>query len=236
MSPSFQNYLLRIAGCDDLERLKPHLVPETIENRKMIEAAGAPIESVYFIEHGVVSVVARAENRTAEIGLIGREGVTGIDALLGDGWAAHEAYVQVTGEALRIDIGEFREVLLQCPALNALLLRYVQAFMIQTGQTALANAKCKIEERLARWLLMVQDRTGGRHVELTHQFMATMLGTRRAGVTVSLHELEARGLIKSQRGRVTIHDRKGLEEIAGVSYGTAEHQYRRIFGSWPPAR
>lgn len=100
--------------------------------------------------------------------------------------------------------------------------------MIQTAQTAVANAKAKLEERLARWLLMVHDRTGGRHVEITHQFMATMLGSRRAGVTVALHELEGRGLVRSERGRVTICDRAGLEELAGEFYGVAEREYRRI--------
>lgn len=233
MAAAFQNRLLSIAHDEDIARLKPHLTRVELVVHNLLEPVGGPIKHFYFVEHGVVSVVAKNNGMSTEIGLIGREGVTGFEALLGDDQSSNEAYAQVPGEAFRIGVARLEEILTECPALKALLLRFVQTFMVQAAHTALANAKGKIEERLARWLLMVQDRIDSRRVEITHQFMATMLGSRRAGVTVALHELEGRGLIRSERGRVSIIDRKGLEAFAGNFYGVPEREYSRIIGSAP---
>jgi CRP-like cAMP-binding protein len=120
-------------------------------------------------------------------------------------------------------------------ALRSLLLAYVQALLAQTTSTVLANGHAKLEERLARWLLMVHDRTDGMTITLTHEFLAVMLGVRRAGVTVALHLLEGKGLIRSTRRQIVILNRRGLIEEAHGSYGAAEEEYRRLIGS-PLAR
>jgi CRP-like cAMP-binding protein len=114
------------------------------------------------------------------------------------------------------------------PSLHRLLLRYAQALNVQTSVTAFANANHTLEMRLARWLLMCHDRLDGDDIEITHEFMAMMLGVRRAGVTTSLHILEGNRLIRSTRGLVTVRDRDGLEKLADDAYGLPEAEYVRL--------
>jgi hypothetical protein len=111
-----------------------------------------------------------------------------------------------------------------------------RAFAIQVAFTALANGRAKLEERLARWLLMVHDRVVGDRIVLTHEYMAVMLGVRRPGVTVALHILEGKGAIRSHRGEVVIKDREGLAAEAGGGYGQPETEYARLLGSEPGKR
>ena len=108
--------------------------------------------------------------------------------------------------------------------------------MIQTAHTVLAQGRAKLEERLARWLLMSHDRAEGDELPLTHEFLALMLGVRRAGVTMATHLLEGRGVIRATRGQLMVVDRKGLEEIAGGTYGVPEAEYRRLIGPFDPLR
>jgi hypothetical protein len=117
------------------------------------------------------------------------------------------------------------------PELRNVLLRYSQAFMIQTAHTALANGRAKLEERLARWLLMAHDRVNGDEVPLVHEFLALMLGVRRAGVTVALHMLEGQALIRASRGKIVVLDRQGLEEAANGLYGVPEREYERLMAN-----
>jgi CRP-like cAMP-binding protein len=112
--------------------------------------------------------------------------------------------------------------------LHGLFLKYVQVFMAQTAHTAIANARAKLPERLARWLLMAHDRVPGDSLPLTHEFLSLMLAVRRAGVTEAVHDLESRELIGASRGEIVVHDRKGLEKVAGPFYGVPETEYRRL--------
>jgi hypothetical protein len=118
-------------------------------------------------------------------------------------------------------------------SLNALLLRYVQAFMVQTAHTAISNARATLDRRLARWILMGHDRVAGDSLPLTHEFLALMLGVRRAGVTETVHALASRGMIDAGRGQIVVRDRKALEKCAGKSYGVPEAEYRRLIGTFP---
>jgi CRP-like cAMP-binding protein len=226
---SFRNRLLHMLDPFTAAQLRPLLVQVPLVARTILEYSGEQVRHVYFPESGVVSTVVRgADGRAAEAGITGHEGVTGTSVLLGDDRSPCECIVQLTGEAWRIETGDYLKFLNEHPDFRALLLRFVHTFLIQTGQSSLAAAKSKLEERLSRWLLMVQDRAGGPRLELTHEFMALMLGTRRAGVTMALHELEGKALVKSTRGAVAILDRRGLKEMAGQFYGVAEAEYRRI--------
>ena len=110
------------------------------------------------------------------------------------------------------------------------MLKFVQAFMLQTSHTAICNARSRLDARLSRWILMAHDRTNGAIVPLTHEFLALMLGVRRAGVTEALNMLVKQGLVKSARGEITVLNRKGLEMSAGESYGVPEKEYRRLLG------
>jgi CRP-like cAMP-binding protein len=138
--------------------------------------------------------------------------------------------MQVAGDGLGVSSAKLNQAMEESPALHRSLLRYGHAFVVQTAQTALANGRSKIEERLARWLLMANDRLDGDQVPLTHEFLSVMLGVRRPGVTVTLDLLEKEGLIQARRGTVAILDRTGLRKISNGAYGAAEAEFKRLFG------
>ena len=224
--------LLTLLAPEDLALIAPHLTQVSLDTRFRMEEPGKPIPFVYFMERGIVSVVACTdrEDRSIEAGLIGREGMTGALVVLGGDRSPNRSDVQAAGAAQRIHSDHLRQAMEASPTLKALLIRYTQAFFIQVSHTALANGTAKIEERLARWLLMAQDRIGGDELNLTHEFMSTMLGVRRPGVTDTIHQLEGRGLIRSTRGTVRIIDREGLLAIADGLYGVPEAEYQRLLG------
>jgi len=226
------NLLLR-ALCDaDRALLAPHFERVPIHREQVLVTPGERIEHVFFMEGGIASITSMSpeEGRT-EIGIFGREGVSGTALLLGADRSPHETFIQVNhSHALRIGAAPFMDAVEQSPTLRRMMLRYVQTLMTQTGQSAVANARHQIESRLARWLLMCRDRNDGDEIALTHEFMAIMIGAQRTGVTVALHILEGTGMIRSTRGRVTILDRDKLENLAGESYGLAEAEYRQLIG------
>ena len=176
-------------------------------------------------------MVARtASGHEAEVGFIGFEGMTGSSLVMGDDRAPHACFVQLEGEAIRIEAGAFNAALAASATLRMFLLRFVNALQTQAGCTALVNARLKLEERLARWLLMCDDRVPGERLAITHEFLAVMLGVRRPGVTVALQLLEGRALIRARRGEIVIRDRTGLLELANGGYGEAEAEYVRLIG------
>jgi CRP-like cAMP-binding protein len=189
------------------------------------------MELIYFPSRGAASIVAEQDDDQIEIGLFGSEGMSGGAVVLGAGQSPHRSMTQV-GElqGVRIAAAPLMEACARSRTLHDHLLRYVHVAGVQTAYTASANAHFDLPERLARWLLMCHDRVEGDHMELTHDSMALMLAVRRSGVTVTLHQLEGTGAIRSTRGLVTVRDRARLEEIAGDSYGGAEREYRRLIG------
>jgi CRP-like cAMP-binding protein len=138
--------------------------------------------------------------------------------LLGGERAAHDSYVQVAGKGLRISTAELREADQRSSTLHRAMLRYANTFLLQTTTTALANGRSKMDERLARWLLMAADRVDGKKLPLTHEFLGLMLGTYRPGVTKAVQALEKEGIIAARRGGITILDRKGLEKRSNGTY------------------
>jgi CRP-like cAMP-binding protein len=158
-------------------------------------------------------------------GIIGREGLVGVPIVLGVDRSPHGFLVQAEGKALRIATADLRAINAERPAIHAVLMRYVHALMVQTASTAFSNASFTIEARLARWILMTRDRLDSEELPLTHEFLSMMLGVRRPGVTVAVQILEGNGLIRATRGRITVLDRKKLEELADSAYGLAEAEY-----------
>src|SRR6185312_3289429 len=142
--------------------------------------------------------------------------------------AQHSAYLQIGGNGRRMQAATFLEVMSRSETLRSLMMKSANAFMIQTAHTALANGRAKLEERLARWLLMAHDRLDSDAVPLTHEFLAVMLGVRRAGVTVALHSFERRGMITTRRGQLTLVNRAGIEQVAGSFYGIPEAELKRL--------
>jgi CRP-like cAMP-binding protein len=224
-----RNRLLAALSPGDLALLEPHLTSVALETRDSFEEPNKPIKHIYFMETGFASVVGRGDDgKEIEVGLIGCEGMTGLAVVMGNHQAPHHVYVQARGQAQRIGAAQFRKALGASETLRALLLRFVQTFMVQTAHTAIANGRASIEERLARWVLMARDRIEGDELPLTHEFLSLMLGVRRAGVTVAVKALEKRGLLYAGHGRLRVLNRKGLEEVAGGYYGVPEAELRRL--------
>ncbi len=224
-----RNRLLAALLPADLELLQPHLRHVAMKVFKDMERPNRRIDTVYFMESGIASVVAvQADETKVEVGLIGREGMTGIAVVLGDDQSPHSTYIQVAGDALRIPAMELRKAMDASVSLRNSLLKFVQAFMVQTSHTAIANARAHIDRRLARWILMAHDRTCDDTLPLTHEFLALMLGVRRAGVTEALHSLKQQKLIGTGRNQIHVVNRKGIEKKAGSSYGVPEKEYRRL--------
>ena len=229
--PSNSNRILSRLSAEDLALLKPHLTAVDLPVRKQLEIPRKVIEHVYFPESGIVSVVANGDNkRSIEVGLVGRDGMTGLAIVMGTDRTPHHSYVQMAGRGYRITASDLRESIRKSTTLHQRFLHYAHAFLLQTGYTAMANGRSKIEERLARWLLMGHDRVDGDTLTLTHEFLSVMLGVRRPGVTHAVNLLERTGLIQADRGTITIVDREGLEESSNGAYGAPEAEFIRLFG------
>jgi CRP-like cAMP-binding protein len=213
------NRILSRLSRQEFALLEPHLEAVDLPVRKTLEARRKRIDQVYFIESGFASVVANGTNKPSiEVGIIGREGMTGLAIVMGHDRAQHDTYIQVAGHGLRISAAKLREADERSMILHRAMLRYAHAFLLQTTTTALANGRSKIEERAARWLLMADDRIDGDALPLTHEFLGLMLGTHRPGVTIALQALEKAGLITTRRSHITIIDRKGLEKSSNGTY------------------
>jgi CRP-like cAMP-binding protein len=229
--PSSDNRLLASLSTNDFDLLQPHLEPVTLRLRKHLERPNKRIEAVYFPETGFASVVAvQSDGSQVEVGLVGREGMTGLPIVLGDHRSPHATYVQAPGEGQCIPATELRKATQASISLRNSLLKFVQAFVVQTTHTAICNARPRLDVRLARWLLMAHDRIGDDELPLTHEFLSFMLGVRRPGVTEALHALRKQGLISYGRGLIAVKDRERMERMAGETYGTPEAEYRRLIG------
>lgn len=227
--PPASNRLLQLLSPADRALLDPNLAPVDLEVRASFERPNRRIEDVVFPETGIASVVAEHPNgQRIEIGLVGCEGMSGSAVVLGDDRSPHATYIQLAGAGKRIPVAALRKAMEQRRSLHGVFLRYVQAFMVQTAHTAIANARASLVERLARWLLMAHDRVPGDALYLTHEFLALMMAVRRAGVTESLQKFEDLQLIRCGRAEITVLNRKGIEKVARQYYGTPEAEYRRL--------
>jgi CRP-like cAMP-binding protein len=231
-----RNLLLRSLPGADMEVLLPLLKKVSLRTGDVCVEPNAPIESLYFLESGLGSSVFPDEQRgTTELGMQGYEGLIGLPILLGADRGPQKVFMQVGGTAQRISAEAIAALMDRSATLRRLLLRYVQVFLLQSAQTAYANARFSIHERLARWILMAADRLGPK-VALTHEYLAYMLGARRASVTEGLHVLEGKHLIRNTRGLIVLRDRDGMEALAGLSYGIPEAEYRQLIGPLPSVR
>ncbi len=224
---NLRNQLLARLPPEDFAPLQPLLEPVELELRRVLIEPNRPIEHVYFHERGYTSITTDGHGNKIELGLIGREGMVGVPVALGVRTTPLEFFIQLAGDGLRMTSHDLEEVIDERPSLHRVLLRYAQVMSVQTSGTAFANAEHTVETRLARWLLMCHDRVDGDDIPITHEFMAMMLGVRRAGVTTAMHILEGNGLIEAKRGVITILDREKLEELADNAYGLPEAEYAR---------
>ncbi|WP_236759747.1 Crp/Fnr family transcriptional regulator [Agrobacterium tumefaciens] len=196
----------------------------------ILVSAGAPIERVFFLSSGIASVVVVSRSgRKTEAGVIGNEGFVPSGALVGAKTSLTEIVVQAAGEALSVDIQSFDAVLSKYRSFSDILTCALHVSRTQMECTAASNAIQPVTERLARWLLLCHDRVHGNQLQLTHDFLSTMLAVRRASVTDALHVLESHGFIRSERGKVTVRNREMLETYARELYGMPEEENDRVF-------
>ncbi|HEX8174313.1 MAG TPA: Crp/Fnr family transcriptional regulator [Pyrinomonadaceae bacterium] len=231
-SPPSVNRILNQLPPEEYKRMSPFLEPITLARGDVLYYPQDPVSHVYFPNSGTVSVVATfADGGSVEVGVVGNEGVFGINVVLGSVTTPHEAMVQLPGDGMRASSEALRREFKQGGQLQDLLLRYTQAFIVQISQTAACNKVHPLDGRLARWLLMICDRAPGQDLELTHEFIAVMLGTRRAGVTEAAGRLQDEGLIRYRRGHVTVLDRQGLEATSCECYPVVKKEFERLLGS-----
>jgi CRP-like cAMP-binding protein len=204
--------------------LRPHLEPTDLPQYQILEEPGAKIEFAYFLNDGMTSLVALSrDGRSVEVGIVGREGMVGLPLIAGLRQGTFRAIMQMSGSGVRIRAEVFTDVLASSPVLRAELSRFSLMHGLQTAQLAACNRLHEVEQRLARWLLMCQDRFDSQSLPLTHEFLAQMLGTGRPSVSLAAASLENAGLIENLRGSVKILNRKSLEEAACECYGVIQH-------------
>jgi CRP-like cAMP-binding protein len=194
----------------------------------VLNAAQEPIKFAYFVNEGLSSILnVMADGKSVEVGLNGAEGFVGTPLLSGFKTSPTNVVMQIGGSAFKISAKDLAIALLECPQLAIAMHRFVQELSLQAQQVAACNRLHEVEERLARWLLMCQDRIGGDVVPLTQQFLAHMLATRRASVTVAAGILQKAGLITYSRGVVKINNRKNLEDASCECYGALTDQIKK---------
>jgi CRP-like cAMP-binding protein len=204
--------------------LRPHLEWIDLPQHKILQEPGEKIHFAYFINQGMASLVALShDGRSVEVGIVGKEGMVGMSLTAGLRREIFRAIMQMVGCGVRIRSEVFQDILLSAPTLRSELGRFGLVHGMQVGQIAACNRLHGIDQRLARWLLMCQDRFDSQLLPLTHEFLAQMLGTGRPSVSLAAAALESAGLIQNLRGTVKILNRKSLEEAACECYGVIQH-------------
>jgi len=226
-----KNRLLAALG-EDGESLARRMDKVEAERGHYISKRFDPITHVQFPLTGMVSMVLGSEGGTSvEVGTVGNEGMVGIAVYLEAERAPTEVFFETSGSYLRMPVREFREALSARPAFAKLIGRYTQAMINQMAQSVMCGSLHTLEERLSRWLLMTHDRLGKDDLDLTQEFLSQMLGVRRPSVTVVAGILQSAGLIRYNRGRVTVLDRRGLEESACECYGLVRTEFERLLAA-----
>ena len=215
--------ILQSISDSDYGLLRPHLEYVSLPNHLVLHEPGGKLEFAYFPNRGLISlVVVMKDGRTAEAGIVGNEGFTGTLAAVGLSRSPLHAVVQITGDGFRVEVGALQTTLESAPHLQLTLSRYAAIRGMQVAQTAACNRLHDIGQRLARWLLMTQDRVHSGSLLITHDFLATMLGTDRPSVSQAAGVLQKKKLIAYTRGAVKIVNRKNLENSACECYGVIQ--------------
>ena len=230
-SHATRNFLLRSLPSAERELLLPHLEPVTFLLGKIVYELDERVDYCYFPTNSVVSLLYTMQGgSTAEMGLVGNDGVTGVAVFLGGESTCSRAVVTVAGDAFRLSARRLQQGFAHPGPLQNLLLRYTQALITQVSQTAVCNRLHSVEQRLCRWLLLCHDRKNRSDLLMTQELIANMLGGRRESVTVAAGHLQDAGLIHYCRGRISIMDRIGLESNVCECYRIVEDEVDRLFG------
>jgi len=231
MSPSDlkTNQLLASLPGAEWRRLEPHLERVELPLGKVLYESGDTMRHVYFPTNTIVSLLYVMESgASAEIGVVGNEGIVGISLFMGGGSTPSRAVVQSAGEGLRLKAQIIKDEFDRSGPVMHLLLRYTQALITQMSQTAVCNRHHSLDQQLCRWLLLSLDRLQGTTLTMTQELIANMLGVRREGVTESALKLQRAGLINYARGHIAVLDRPGLEKRCCECYAVVKKEYERL--------
>jgi CRP-like cAMP-binding protein len=221
-----RNRLLAALPAADFAHIREKLRRVDLSVNQILFGPEQPIDAVHFVESGLVSLLAPLEDGSQiEVALVGCEGASGIECVMGAKSSALEALIQLDGTALTLSRPDAQDVFGRNAALRQAMLRFSQAQYCLVAQTAACNGRHQLEQRLARWILMVHDRIKDDHVLMTHEFMAMMLGVRRPGVTMAIGTLKRAGLIRHGNGHVDVIDRTGLEQASCECYEVVRRRY-----------
>src|ERR1700687_1881418 len=224
------NKILLSISDRDYKLLRPNLEYVNLPNHLVLHEGSGKLEFAYFPNRGLISlVVVMKDGRTAEAGIVGNEGFTGTPAAVGLSRSPLQAVVQITGDGFRVETAALQNTLKSTRHLQLMLNRYAVVRGMQVAQTAACNRMHDVKQRLARWLLMTQDRVDSESLPITHDFLATMLGTDRPSVSMAAGALQRKKIIEYTRGAVKIVNRKKLEDSACECYGIAQ-QYNGELG------
>jgi len=224
--PKPANHILSSLPDEEFERLRPKLHEVSLKLADVVFQPEEPIESVYFVNSGIVSWLATLEDgNTVEAGVIGREGLAGVAVLLGAKSTPNQAIIQAEVSASRIASKDLMAEFRRNGELNRRILRFVHSMFTQVAQTAACNRLHTLDQRLARWLLMSHDRIAGDAFSMTQDFLSRMLGVRRAGVSVAANSLKQKGLIDYRRGDIHVLNREGLEAASCECYEIVTQEY-----------
>lgn len=229
---STRNLMLAMLPPADFAQLQPNLQLVDLPARHVLHRPAEAITALYFIEQGWAALLAILETGDAtEVAIIGREGMIGLPLVSGADRSIVEAVMQGAGAALRLEARHVDMALQASPALRRMLLRFSQAVITQMAQTAACNVHHQVEQRLARLLLLVHDRTDGNQLSMTHDGLAMMLGVRRASISTAAARLQEARTIRYGGGRISILDRAGLEAIACECHGVITREFDRLLGA-----
>jgi CRP-like cAMP-binding protein len=224
-----RNRLLESLDSATRKSLTPHLTLVDLHLKQYIYKPNEPLANVYFPINAVISMLAPPEvGASIEVATIGNEGFAGLPVFLGAKSAPGTSFAQIAGQALRMRAVDFRSAVERNGSLTRVLHRYTQALMVQISQGTACNRAHSIQQRCARWLLLTHDRVGGDEFPLTQEFLAQMLGVRRASVGEVATALQKRGLIRYSRGRIRIMNRRGLESASCICYSIIRNEYERL--------
>lgn len=225
------NYLLCALHDDDLNRLRPKLSRVDLVLGDVLYESGEKMEHAYFPTTAIVSLLYIMESgSTAEIGVVGNDGILGVSLFMGGETTTSRAVIQSAGAALKMSVSDLKAEFKLGGRFQELLLCYTQALMTQISQTAVCNRLHPIDQQLCRWLLLSHDRLHSDKLVMTHDLISNMLGVRREGVTLAARKLAARKLITNRRGTMTVIDRQGLEAAACECYKVVNAEYNRLLG------
>lgn len=226
------NQLLAVLPSEEYQRLVPHLELVSLERDQVLYELEEFIEYVYFPNQALVSLITIMENgAVVEVGVVGREGLVGLPVCWGGNTITNQAIVQIPGTALRLKAEYLKNEFDRGGKLQYIILRYMQALFTHTSHSVACNRLHTIEQRLARWLLTVQDRVQSDELPLTQEFLSYMLGTRRSGVTEAASALSQARMISYSRGKIKIRDRQALESTSCECYQVVKKEFARLLGT-----